>query len=94
MAKYYIVRPGIHYRCRSGFEVFAPYNANDTSLNVFDTADPRRDVPDPFVPPVIGLRPGDAAAKTALDAARAPYANGTQWPGLGVVDPDEPIWSP
>src|SRR4051812_498310 len=94
MARYYLLRPGINYRTRfSRIDVFAGPGNSGVAADVFDTNDPRRDCPTPFVPPVLGLKPGDAEAQAALTEARAPYA-GKVLPGLGFVPIDEPIWSP
>jgi hypothetical protein len=60
---------------------------------VFDTSLAVLAVSGSWVPPLTGLRPMDAAAKTALDAARA-GKEGQYFPGCGLVPVNEPVWVP
>src|SRR5205823_10249298 len=63
--------------------------------NMFDPADPYWEMPPDWTPPVVGVRPMNAAAKAELDRVRAGMA-GRQIPGVGYVPrPDEdPIYRP
>jgi len=93
MAKYYVCGP-IEYRDSNGMaRFFNPETEPNSDDRVIDTTDPRWAIPANWVPPIVGVRPMDAAAKTALDAARGPYLGLGQLPGLGIVVL-EPIWVP
>ena len=61
--------------------------------NIFDTEDDRWHVPADFKPPLIGVRPMDAEAQAALNAARA-GKTGIQLPGIGILPENEPIFVP
>jgi hypothetical protein len=94
MARYFIAGPPFTYLGASNLgRYIAPENF-PWATNVFDTADPKWDLPVGWKPPVIGLKAMDAAAKAALDSVRSAYTPGVQYPGIGVVPINEPIWSP
>ena len=91
MALYAVVMPCFTYRSASGLTRHVQAVAWTTTR--FDTTNPELDLPPGWTPPVIGLRPMDAAAKAALDSVRAPYV-GQQLPGIGLVSDNEQIWVP
>lgn len=92
MAKYWIDTRLVYTDKNGQFRCVDRYTLPLDS-HIFDTSDPFWGVPNGFVPPVVGVRPLDAAAKTALDAARAPFV-GKQLPGIGMVPANEPIYNP
>jgi len=91
---FFIAGP-IQYRAANGtLRFYDPGAEPPGATQILDAAVPAWDLPSPFVDvPLLNLRPMDAEAKAALDAARAPYA-GRIWPGLGYVEPDEQIFVP
>jgi hypothetical protein len=90
MARYWIAAP-FSYTGKSGGARYVTFEGLPQSSRIFDTTDPRWDLPVGWLPPpnMDVLYPMDATAQTALQTARAPYA-GQQWPGLGYIPAGAP----
>jgi hypothetical protein len=87
MARYWVNAPFTYPTKSGGSRQFHPL---DQGL-IFDTTNPLWDLAAGWTPPPHPdvLRPMDAAAQTALQTARAPYAD-QQVPGLGYVPAGAP----
>lgn len=86
--RFFITQP-FFYRSRIGRQTYI--NPAYSETRVFDTADPRLDLDETFVPPVIGLRAMDNEAQAALYQARyaAGLVEGVQYIGIGVLPPND-----
>jgi hypothetical protein len=71
----------------------AYWGYRDGGGHAFDTTDVYWDLPGGWTPPLVGVRPMDSAAQTALNAARV-GKTGVQLPGIGILPVNEPIYSP
>ena len=81
------------YTTKSGLLRHVRFEGYDYSWHIFDTTDIRYDLPNGWTPPLIGLRPMDSAAQTALNNARF-GKTGIQLPGIGLLPANEPIFNP